>query len=103
MFARLAQIRLRRVGSAQRACATTIGYRADNAAVCRPASPHRVQRPLLVCHWRQAPATGALECVWERVSAPASGPVRPGRLFGEVRCLPDARAATKHPLPRAAA
>jgi hypothetical protein len=103
MFTKLAQISVRGVGSTQRASATTDGYRASNAAVSRPANPHRVRRPMLICHWRHAPVTGALECVWESVTAPATGQPRPQRSLGEVRRLPDARAATKSPFRRAAA
>jgi hypothetical protein len=37
----------------------------------------RMRRPVLACHWRVVPATGALECFWQDESAdgaPAAAP-----------------------------
>jgi hypothetical protein len=104
MFAKLAQIRLRGVGSTQQAWATD-GCRTGNRAGCRStiANSHRVRRPLLVCHWQQAPATGALQCVWQAVAAPATDELPPERLRGQLRRLTDARAAARRPFRRAAA
>jgi hypothetical protein len=91
MFAKLAQIRLRVVGNVQQALATK-----GNRAAFRPtAHPYRSPRPILVCHWQQAAASGALECVWEAVSAPPTHELRPARELGEVRRLTDARAADR--------
>jgi hypothetical protein len=66
MFAKLAQIRLRAVGNVQQALATN----RDRAAFRASARPRRARRPILVCRWQLAPATGALECIWEAVGAP---------------------------------
>jgi len=104
MFAKLAQFRLRHGGSSRRAWVTHPNH-TGNPAACRPmlAASRRLRRPMLVCHWQHAPATGALECVWESISAPATGQPRPGRSLGEVRRLTDARIAAKRPFSRAAA
>jgi hypothetical protein len=98
MFAKLAQIRLRAVGSVQRALVTK-----DSRAAFRPTvHPYRAPRPILVCRWHQAPASGALECIWEAVGAPPTRELRPERELGEVHRLTDARAATRRPFGRAA-
>ena len=45
----------------------------DNAPDTRRASAVQwVRRPVLVCHWRRAPADGRLECRW-RLQAPNEG------------------------------
>jgi hypothetical protein len=98
MFAKLAQIRQRVVGNVQRALATK-----DSRAAFRPtAHPYRARRPILVCRWQLGPATGALECVWEAVSAPPTHELRRERELGEVRRLTDARTAARRPFKRAA-
>jgi hypothetical protein len=104
MFAKLAQIRLRGIGSAQRAWAAD-GCRTGNGAACSPpiANSHRSRRPILVCYWQQAPATGALECAWQGVAAPVTDEPRPEHLLGQVRRLTDARAAAGRPVRRVAA
>jgi hypothetical protein len=104
MFAKLAQIRLRGIGSAQQAWATDEHRNGNRAACSSPiANSHHAGRPILACHWRKAPATGALECVWQSVPAPATDEPRSARLLGEVRRLTDARTAARRPLRRAAA
>jgi hypothetical protein len=104
MFAKLAQICLRGVSGVQQAWATD-EHRNGNHAVCGSpiASFHHSGRPVLVCHWQKAPATGALECFWQSVPAPATDEPRPARLLGEVRRLTNARTAARRPLRRAAA
>jgi hypothetical protein len=97
MFAKLAQIRLRAVGNVRQAPVTT-----GNRATFRPSAlPDRARRPVLVCHWQQAP-TGTLECVWEAVGAPPTHELRRERELGEVRRLTGARAAARRPSKRAA-
>ena len=104
MFAKLAQICLRGVGGAQQAWATD-EYRIGNRAACGSPIAHSYHggRPILVCHWQKAPATGALECVWQSVPAPATNEPRRARLRGEVRRLTNARTAARRPLRREAA
>jgi hypothetical protein len=101
MFAKLAQVRLR---PARVVSAPDI-YRIGRRAACRPtmAASHRARRPMLVCRWRHAPATGALECMWESVDAPAASQPRSQRSPGEVHRLTDARAAARRPFRRSAA
>ena len=49
----------------------------DNAPDARRASAVQwVRRPVLVCHWRRAPADGRLECRW-RLQAPNESAGRP--------------------------
>ena len=104
MFPKLAQFCLRGVGGAQQAWATD-EYRIGNRAACGSpiANFHHAGRPILVCHWQKAPATGALECVWQLVPAPATDEPRRARLLGEVRRLTNARTAARRPFRRAAA
>lgn len=102
MFAKLAQFALHGVGSVQRTWPTG-GDRTRHHADCRPLDSRRTPRPILVCRWRKAPTTGALECVWRSVAAPAIDEPRPARSPGEVRRLTDARAAARRPFRRAAA
>jgi hypothetical protein len=66
MFAKLAQIRARGRASAPEALAANC-----NRAPFRP-DHCPVRRPTLVCHWHQAPETGALECVWQPAAIPAT-------------------------------
>jgi hypothetical protein len=104
MFAKLAQIRLRSVGSADQAWATDELRNGNRAACSSPiANSHHAGRPILVCHWREAAATGALECVWQSVPTPATDEPRQARVLGEVHQLTDARTAARRPLRRAAA
>jgi hypothetical protein len=104
MFAKLAHICLHGVGGARQVWATD-EHRTGNRAACSSpiANSHCVRRPLLVCHWQQAPATGALQCVWQAVAAPATDELPPERLRGQLRRLTDARAAARRPFRRAAA
>src|SRR6516162_3950219 len=105
MFAKLAQIRLRYVGSVQTgrvapANRTGIGAARDSAM----GETHRVRRSMLVCYWQHSPATGALECVWQSITAPpVSDEPRPSHEFGQMRRLTDARAASRRSFRRAAA
>ena len=71
MFAKLAQISLHGVGSARQVWATD-EHRTGNRAACSSpiANSHRVRTPLLVCHWQQAPATGALNASGNRSQHP---------------------------------
>jgi hypothetical protein len=80
-------------------------HRTGNRAACSSpiANSHRVRTPLLVCHWQQAPATGALECAWQSVPAPAPDELPPERLRGQVRRLTGALAGARRPFRRAAA
>src|SRR6516165_12692696 len=104
MFAKLAQFCLRGVGGAQQAWATD-EYRIGNRAACGSPIAHSYHggRPILVCHWQKAPATGALECAWQSVPAPATNEPRRARLLGDVRRLTNARTAARRPFRRAAA
>jgi hypothetical protein len=104
MFAKLAQIRLRGIGSAKQALATN-KYGIGNRATCGSpiANSDHAGRPILVCHWQKAPATGALECVWQSVPAPATDEPRRARLLGEVRWLTNARTAARRSFRREAA
>jgi hypothetical protein len=50
------------------------------------ASP-RARRQILVCGWRQVPATGRLECFWQVEPAGAAAAEEPGisRLLGDMK------------------
>jgi hypothetical protein len=101
MFAKLAQIRLRGVGSVRRAWAADAKRAGSGAACCSAmAETHKARRPILVCHWQHAPATGALECVWQSIPAPVSDEPRPKRELGQIRRLTDARTARRRPFRR---
>jgi hypothetical protein len=104
MFAKLAQIRLHGLGSAQRAWATD-GDRTGNSAACLSpiANSHRARRPTFVCRWEKARLSGALECVWQSVAVPATDDPRPKHLLGQVRRLTDWHAPAKQSFRRAAA
>jgi hypothetical protein len=104
MFAKLAQIHVRHVGDVQHAGTANTNRAGNGLGGCLAmAATRRARRPILICHWRHAPGTGALECVWEAASAPATGEPRRQRLLGETRRLNDARAAARRPIRRAAA
>ncbi len=53
----------------------------DNQRVDARASVRRrkMRRPLLSCHWRVVPATGALECFWQDESADGASAPSPWR------------------------
>jgi hypothetical protein len=86
MFAKLAQTRLRGIGSVQQAWATDELRNGNRGAFSSPIA-NRAGRPILVCHWQKLPATGALECVWQSVPAPATDEPRSVRLLVEVHRL----------------
>jgi len=59
--------------------AAKTAYANDNRPVRRvTAVSPRVRRQILVCGWRQAPATGRLECFWHVESAGAAVAEEPG-------------------------
>ena len=71
-LARLSQFRMPALGRGAAGSARLVPAN-DNAPQARPAGAvQRVGRPVLVCHWRRAPADGRLECRW-RLQAPDEG------------------------------
>jgi len=62
----------------------------DNHPTRRSAAvSQRAPRRLLVCGWRQAPATGRLECFWQVVPVDAAAAEEPGIswIIGRLRWL----------------
>jgi hypothetical protein len=43
------------------------------------AGRRKMRRPMLACHWRVVPATGALECFWQDESADGAAAPSPWR------------------------
>ena len=78
MFAKLAQFN----GFGRRhplLPAAKTAYANDNHPVRRPtAVAQRARRQILVCGWRQVPATGRLECFWQVEPAAAAAAEEPG-------------------------
>jgi hypothetical protein len=71
--------------------AAKTAYANDNRPVRRvTAVSPRVRRQILVCGWRQAPATGRLECFWHVESAGAAVAEEPG-----ISWLPRSSASTR--------
>ena len=71
-LARLSQLRMPAPGRGAPGPARLVPAN-DNAPDARRASAVQwVRRPVLVCHWRRAPADGRLECRW-RLQAPDEG------------------------------
>jgi hypothetical protein len=69
-----------------------------------PFRPHHypVRRAPIVCHWHQAPETGALECVWQPAAVPATD--RPQSRLSEAVGRPiDIHVAAARPGSRVAA
>jgi hypothetical protein len=59
--------------------AAKTAYANDNHPGRRPtAVAQRARRQILVCGWRQVPATGRLECFWQVERAGAAAPEEPG-------------------------
>jgi hypothetical protein len=59
--------------------AAKTAYANDNHPGRRPAAvARRARRQILVCGWRQVPATGRLECFWQVERAGAAAPEEPG-------------------------
>jgi hypothetical protein len=59
--------------------AAKTAYANDNHPGRRPAAvARRARRQILVCGWRQVPATGRLECLWQVERAGAAAPEEPG-------------------------
>jgi len=59
--------------------ATKTAYANDNHLVRRAtAALPRARRQILVCGWRQVPATGRLECFWQVEPAAAAAAEEPG-------------------------
>jgi len=104
MFTKLAQSRLFGFGLALQT-RPTVSYGADGHPQRRfIANSHRARRPALVCRWRKAPSTGALECVWQTVEQPTADEAGPKRLtpLMQRQRQADACASQKPPLLRAA-
>jgi hypothetical protein len=102
MFTKLARFRLFGGGGAQQA-QPTIGHRSDDGGNRLVRTPRPARRPTLVCRWRNAPSTGALECVWQSVQMPIAGRPRPMRLIAGTASPVETLAAGEPPLLRPAA
>jgi hypothetical protein len=50
----------------------------DNRTARAAAESGRLAKPVLVCRWQVAPATGRLECSWHRAPADAACADEPG-------------------------
>jgi hypothetical protein len=78
MFTKLAQFK----GFGRRHAllsATKTAYANDNHPGRRPSAvAQRARRQILVCGWRQVPATGRLECFWQVEPAGAAAAEEPG-------------------------
>jgi len=104
MFAKLAQFQ----GLGRRHAVPS----AANAAPCNDNRPvrrlaavsQRAPRQVLVCRWRQVPATGRHECFWQVVPVDAAAAEEPGisRMIGRMQWLLDAGFAGKPPFRLAA-
>jgi hypothetical protein len=100
MFAKLAQFNGFSRRHALLSAAKTTNAN-DNHPVRRvtSASP-RARRQILVCGWRQVPATGRLECFWQVEPSGAAAPEEPGisrasqRIFSACRRRYPARPTT---------
>jgi len=78
MFAKLAQFNSFGRQHALLSAAKTASCN-DNHPVRRPAAASpRARRQILVCGWRQVPATGRLECFWQVEPAGAAAAEEPG-------------------------
>lgn len=89
MVTKLARFHIFGRGPEQRA-GTVAEYCNDNRSVRRPVTNSQpMPRRILVCHWREAPLTGALECSWHIESGDASAAEEPGIgwLIGKVQWL----------------
>ena len=95
MFAKLAQFN----GFGRRHAllsAAQIAHANDNHPVHRAtAALPRARRQILVCGWRQVPATGRLECFWQVEPAGAAVAEEPGisRLLDHMKRRPAIAAA----------
>lgn len=74
---------VRRVdGASTGARASSIDYACNDnqrAGARATVSRRRARRPVLACHWRVVPATGALECFWQEESADGAAAPSPWR------------------------
>ena len=102
MFAKLARFQ----GLGRRhAALTQAAHCNDNRPVRRSAAvSQRVPRQVLVCRWRQVPATGRHECFWQVVPVDPAGE-EPGIswMIGRMRWLLGTGLAGKPPFRLAAA
>jgi hypothetical protein len=102
MFIKLAQFLLAGVGCARQTRATP-GYRAGSQADCHlAANSRRARRPTLICGWRKAPSSGALECHWQAIDLPEADELAQWR-HGRTTRSPTGACAGKRPFTRAAA